>query len=472
MLLPTHPGGYLPLSKIPRNAPCPCGSGRKFKRCCLPKLQRRTREASLHQTGTEVVLSWLSERHGSEILEDGLYGEFLGGLEEEEYERLREGPENVWEMVFLNGMEYLLAEAELCEEGMPSFRARDVVFAPGGPILDLEQRRFLKEIFSRPLSVYEVVAAYPGEGLELRDLVAPDEPNRFVIEKSASQSLKAGMVFATRLLDLDGWEMSAAVYPFAEPRVPEVLEVVREWVEESQEVGEDPRYARSTAIIDEWLRALTAPLPELVDRGSGEPILLITDHYEILDRDGLGRAMDEQPDVESNGARGWALLEPGEAETRRTLLALNLDPARPDRLEAFTQTQRKADEGRRWLEACAAASLRHITREVVDPLGAMEGGAVGPAAGPASPAELMAQLPEGFFQKLMEDNYRGWADEPIPALKNQTPRRAIQTSRGRRQVIELLESYERGDRQQARAEGRDPVDFSFLWTDLDLPRPE
>jgi len=25
------------MSSTPRNAPCPCGSGEKYKRCCLPK---------------------------------------------------------------------------------------------------------------------------------------------------------------------------------------------------------------------------------------------------------------------------------------------------------------------------------------------------------------------------------------------------------------------------------------------------
>jgi len=25
------------MTKIGRNAPCPCGSGKKYKRCCLPK---------------------------------------------------------------------------------------------------------------------------------------------------------------------------------------------------------------------------------------------------------------------------------------------------------------------------------------------------------------------------------------------------------------------------------------------------
>lgn len=27
--------------KISRNAPCPCGSGKKYKRCCFPKYDKR-----------------------------------------------------------------------------------------------------------------------------------------------------------------------------------------------------------------------------------------------------------------------------------------------------------------------------------------------------------------------------------------------------------------------------------------------
>ena len=29
-------------SKIGRNDPCPCGSGKKYKKCCLPKEQQRS----------------------------------------------------------------------------------------------------------------------------------------------------------------------------------------------------------------------------------------------------------------------------------------------------------------------------------------------------------------------------------------------------------------------------------------------
>ena len=397
------------------------------------------------------------------MIQQTLDRDFFGMLTGEELERLEQQPEGVWEMIYLNSLEFVVAEAQLREEGKPAFRVQDVVFAPGGPLLGLDQRKYLQEIFSRPLSLYEVTAAYPGEGLELQNLVLLEEPRRFLIETSASLSLKPGMVFATRLLDLGGWEMSASVYPFPEPRVPEVLEVARE---------SDPR---SSAIILEWLRSLAAPFPEIVQAGSGEPILLITDHYEILDADGLADALEKQSDVESNGENGWVRLEDSGAGMSRPILSLNLDAARPERLEAFARTQQMADEGRQWLEACTGATLRHITREIVDPLGALEGASGGPpprrGSSPTGSNELMAQLPPDFLQKFIEENvYRNWPDEPIPALKNQTPRQAIRNSRGKQKVVDLLLSYERGDLRQAQDEGREPVDFGFLWSDLGLER--
>jgi hypothetical protein len=36
-----------PLLTLPRNGPCPCESGRKFKKCCLPDQPRYIREDEL-----------------------------------------------------------------------------------------------------------------------------------------------------------------------------------------------------------------------------------------------------------------------------------------------------------------------------------------------------------------------------------------------------------------------------------------
>ena len=35
------------MSKVGRNDPCPCGSGKKFKRCCLERMEAEERSARL-----------------------------------------------------------------------------------------------------------------------------------------------------------------------------------------------------------------------------------------------------------------------------------------------------------------------------------------------------------------------------------------------------------------------------------------
>ena len=45
--------------KIGRNGPCPCGSGRKYKHCCLPKYraeQRKVLEEQRAQAEAQTIL--------------------------------------------------------------------------------------------------------------------------------------------------------------------------------------------------------------------------------------------------------------------------------------------------------------------------------------------------------------------------------------------------------------------------------
>jgi len=43
------------VAKIERNAPCPCGSGKKYKKCCLPLLHQPDNQQA--RSGTEAVLA-------------------------------------------------------------------------------------------------------------------------------------------------------------------------------------------------------------------------------------------------------------------------------------------------------------------------------------------------------------------------------------------------------------------------------
>jgi hypothetical protein len=80
--------------------------------------------------------------------------------------------------------------------------------------------------------------------------------------------------------------------------------------------------------------------------------------------------------------------------------------------------------------------------------------------------EVMA----GIIEAAILRSYAHWADEPIPALNNQTPRQAIRSAAGLERVKGLLRSYEGGEAQQAAQQGRREISYQFLWDALGLAR--
>lgn len=53
------------MNKIGRNDPCPCGSGNKYKKCCLAKDNLNASRRREEQQAIHVALSWLEERLSS-----------------------------------------------------------------------------------------------------------------------------------------------------------------------------------------------------------------------------------------------------------------------------------------------------------------------------------------------------------------------------------------------------------------------
>jgi predicted ATPase with chaperone activity len=50
--------------EIGRNDPCPCGSGKKYKRCCLLVRAEEERAVRVLSGGFGRALDWLFEAHG------------------------------------------------------------------------------------------------------------------------------------------------------------------------------------------------------------------------------------------------------------------------------------------------------------------------------------------------------------------------------------------------------------------------
>jgi hypothetical protein len=453
------------MDKIGRNDPCPCGSGRKYKKCCLMKedeLATRQREEGM---AVSHALDWLTQ-HYQEQVSEVLDAEFFGAFDEEERDRLSKVSPGFQELVHINSCEWLICDSFIEVKGKRT-PVRELLLGLGGPLLPTASMDWLQRLGERLLSLYEVRKVKPGEGMELIDLLRPDEPPVWVSERSASRTLVRLDIFGTRLARRDnGFVMSGAVYPFARD---EAIACRDEILREMKGVAWDSDLARevvSCHITGHWLEGLIAkrPLPTLVDTSTGEPIMLTTDHYRVNDWQALEALFAVQPDVEGDRKEGWVRFTPLEGEMRRSRAALN--PKGADTLEVFCRTVKLADEARQWLEKLAGNGLTYRIREMVDPRSekARE-------AAPATPkAEVPPEIAAQLIHNYLSNFYANWTEEIIPVLGNKTPRQAIKTEKGRRAVIDLLKSYENGEERRVRDQGGEPFDFGFLWDRLGLER--
>jgi SEC-C motif-containing protein/antitoxin Xre/MbcA/ParS-like protein len=453
------------MDKIGRNDPCPCGSGKKYKKCCLMKEEEVSARQREEGTAVSLALDWLAKHHPEQIAE-AIDANFYGALEDDELDRLNELSPHFQQMAYINSSEWLINDARFEVKGKVT-PVRELLLGPGGPLLPSASRNWLQRLGERPLSLYEVREVKPGEGLVLIDLLRPEELPVRVAERSASRTLVRYDILGTRLVRRDGgFVLSGAVYPFARD---EGIACQDEILGEMKKKGwkdEDFREFVAAIMISRWLYALVVkrPLPALVDTSTGEPIMLTTDHYRVNDWQALENVLALQSDVEGDRTEGWVRFTPIDGEMRRSRAALN--PQGADGLVVFCRTVKLADEARKWLERVAAGILTYRIREMVDPRS--EKARESTPAAPATdiPPEITTQLVHNY----MANFYANWTEEPIPALGNKTPRAALGTEQGRRKVIDLLKSYEHGEAQRVRDQGGEPFDFGFLWESLELKR--
>ena len=440
-----------------------------------------------HEDAARAAITWLAERHRK-----GWRSAF-----EELLDQWRpEGPEDGWQldedgmtMVSINAGEWLIARGAIHARG----GLREIngyLLGREGPHLTPGQRDWIAQLRARPLRLYRVTDVRPGEGMTLMDEFDPQAEPQHVREISGSRTAHPGMLMGARIMQVEAgagagahWELSGAIYPFSKLREAPVLARVDRVLTGAAELKLHDENRRdmvemevARAWLDQWFEP--APMPQIHDASTGEPILLVTDHYRVHDAAALAASLAAQADVDGNPEQGWNRMTQGADGARRSLTSIN--PGRQaGRIEVFHRTQRLADAGRVWFETLAGATVKHLTREITDPAGHLaRTGSPDAARAPGSgesaaavgaqglPPEVMAQA----IEQVIHRHYAHWADETIPALGGLTPRQAITTPAGLERVKGLLREYEEGERRQSAAQGRTAVSYQFLWDALGIFR--
>jgi hypothetical protein len=402
-----------PSRTMPRNQPCWCGSGRKFKQCHLRQADRLPlpeRAGWLYQKAVLYVLatSWRerftdlgylriqhveSEREAAELLHDGL----------------------VMDVVLFEG------------GALAEFVTRRGALLPGDELLLAEQWLLTER------SVFEVTEARSGVALTVRDVRTGDVT--VVPERTASRQLKPGLLICSHLLSTaDGHQLFGGVEPVAlhqreamialldaDPEPYEVIEACSRRLAPPALANTEghPLVMCHTVLRSDNPAALAAACDEAYERQPPDPDdELVAEWVATRNIDGLDRIV--------------ATLRLAGSELT---MSTNSEPRLDDALAAVRALQPSLQ---------VVSKRREPIRDVRDaarlaetlPAGAHQGGAHQGGADLSALPGVRAAVAE-----QMRTYEEQWLDQSIPALGGRTPREAADDPTRRDDLARLLASW-------------------------------
>lgn len=474
------------MRKTGRNDPCPCGSGKKYKKCCLARDAVRVTSLDwrrIRRTEGELVavlMEWAHRYYGPEAVAEA-WDEFTG------WQQPPPDPASMPELepVFLPWFVFNWIPDEVYEDEMGRYPQMQVALhylEKRGDRVDALQRRFIEAICKEPYSFFLVTGAVPGQSLDLKDLLAHREVT--VVERQASEMLRGGEILFSRIVTLD--QISIMVGCAGMPIPPGYFDSLldfREWLEESFPGSPRERLLEYDLEIRDFyfelLEHLRNPAPPQVTNTDGEPMQPTRLDYrlecsprealEVLASLSLSDVEDclEQGKFDSQGELQevhlhW--LKKGNAKHKsweNTILGqLHIQG---DRLTIEVNSQERADAIQRKIARRLGrrALFRNAVIESLESALAQAGARS--EEPPAAGDEDLMSSPEAqeMVRELIRQHYREWLDSPIPALKDQTPREAARSEKGRERLEVLLLELESRDH-----------DSSWLTPDVDELRRE
>ena len=349
--------------------------------------------------------------------------------------------------------------------------AADFLGTPAARRLSTRTRAFIEACRTEPLTFWQAEAVEPGTGMSVRDMATGREC--FVFERSATQVIVPWDLVFGQIVAIDGIHTLSMSGPYALPAAR-----FRQGVERflAEEVDQASLLDHSQDLLDFYLgcvdELLHPQLPELAN-SDGDPLDWTTSTYRF-DPDQRGRLLgrlDQMRNIKADPVEsqdkaeytwlsqrrdgpleqvsrgrlevhGEALVTQCNSRKRDRLLRQRLSKNLSDLLEYEETTHKPLD-----LEAMKAASKREPGAGAIDPA--------------ALPPEAREQL-----QQMLDDIHMRWADESVPALGGQTPRQAVQTETGRREVGQLLNDFD--NRQRRAPNPQDNFDYNRLRKELGL----
>jgi hypothetical protein len=419
--------------KLGRNDPCWCGSGKKYKKCHLAADEAAEAE---HEFEVRSALADFTSQELRPAEMRAALKTYLG----REIQEIDEDEQ-------ISFLEWLIHDHTIPRWGRTPVQEYLRVAQLSG-----EQRRQVESFAVAVYSLLEVQEVRRGTGVRVRDLLQGGDV--FVHDVSSSKGLSKWDCLLSRVVDLGGRHEFAAHGMLVRRSVSEQF---RGWIlaDREEQGGDWPSYLRANSHrLRQQLSALGKEWSEAVQVSTfdGEPLVFSKAVYQVQDEAAWRRGAEACAVLHPNESGGFAWLE---SESGTVLGNARFSG---DRLVLECSSRERLKRGRDLLESLAPGALRHLADEFTDWRQARKS---------ANDVRVPPEVEREIVSQFYEQHYDRWPDVPLPALGSRTPRDAIRTSEGRRQVIDLLKTME-NHAEHERREGRYAYDFSRLKAELGI----
>jgi hypothetical protein len=447
-----------------RNAPCPCGSGRKFKHCCLTKQQtavtaytgqdRRSAFARLVRFSEHAVFA-------EEIRLAGIL--FRGGRYDFATEAQREELE-ADEQAQLAFIEWFLLDHDLFRD---DGTIAEQFLAARGADLSTGERTWLERMAASCLRPYEVAEVRPDEGLGLRDLWTDEVVQ--VRERLGTRQLVRWDIVAVRVVQGPNHALVMEGVPYLYPpdaRDAILAELLSNHRRRRREPAtDDPAvfFKRVGMVFHHlWLDHVALRAMPTVVTPEGDLLAPTKAVFDIADRAKVSAALEDHPALERQDDGSFTWLQPTESYAR-ILGTITIGAGRLT-LEAMSES--RGEQGRKLVEQLLGDAVRF---RVTSHENFERTLAQGPRDEPDPASTLPPELEREVVAQFYDQHYRSWPDVPLPALGGRTPRKAAKLKSTRPRLEALLKQLE-NHAERDRLAGRPAADLGWLWGELGLER--
>lgn len=442
-----------------RNAPCPCGSGRKYKLCCGAAERDLALRSRQDDAVSDRIADWAAEKLADQL--DAALKVFAGPLRRIDDEAERE----LFTVWFHN--DRVLGDGRTPAE---AYAAR--------PEIDKAEREAAEQIAAARLGVYRVLEVEPGRSLELLDLVEVGTVR--IHSETVSAGAARWDVLLARVLppergDPDGstglWGPARFFSAAEEPELLAELERL------ARARGSEPdREGLRGALRNRALELLRFQTPSSLAKPTyftleGEPMVAARATWELPDPDVARERLTELGGRDAEEG----MLEVDISIPRERLIGLRADKelpvgavvvesgaaSSPDlasvatvRIEGELLSVEALSEGRldratlmveEGLSDLIGEKAERRIVPVADRLADRSEEHEAPRSGSAD-----RDVSEGreVVGEVLFERYRHWVDEPHPKLGGATPRAAVAAGRGE-EVVPLVRIVENGAARSA-----------------------